>query len=1357
MEINYCPDKKWKFYQDLLKAFKAKHPKATEDEIDTMALETWAKTETESWNLWYGEGKRDPLENPIFENDEYTNDKGEKISIHDLANDTRFEDAEREQRIDEELNDEITRYDKLISEIKDAYTKKIAILGNNPATKEHKQSLKFFREQLDQVRGAKAIVLVVKNALDEINLSYGRFKYFKDSGGMDISKAATLRNYVSAFNVLDTIETLLRKYPDELKGINKEGLREAISKRNEIQSFWEEFFKPEAAKVLSKVSLVHSEEEMLQVLDNIPFEIPTWKEVAMFMGDSDDPLLFSTAVLIDEADQNARRTHFKEKHEIDKVDNALRSVKGNPNNVVKLNEDLIERDINGKPTGRIITEFRSGELHKLRDEIISRLKAIEDTDSPEFEQVKDELRKFDKENFVQKHTKEYIAHLESLSKEAREVRQVFIDARRAILYKYRRLQNLPSGKQKFSYDRTDMIPEDTERLAIIQKGENLLKSDYEEDGKLKDEKGLRIAKELREYAKKSKDFYEEIALNKDEFERQRSIAEAKGEEYYSDWLINNATIKYGKPFWDEYTRLREIIGNKEGSKVQEKINSLTAPYKDEDGIVNGALVPDAIREKVLELQEDLAIIREGGKGRKITKEQRNARKKLNRLVKFVKTPYYIDTKRTKKATLSKAEFSKWMDNNHFLDEYTGELKPISIWTTMIPTDPKFINTVAPNKDWVITDVKDEYWNKDYRKDSAGYPVPIDKWKSEQYKKLMRDGNPEVIKALKYYTELGEKIDELNGGGAFALRGRFPTLRKKDIARILEGGVENAVKIIKESALDRIQARKGEHYYGEFTDEMGNAVNYVPVHFTEKIDPEEMSYDLATVYSVAYLAALKHSEFVNILDLLEGILEVARTRKVGKTDSSGGTIVNKLKGLINKDVVKEGKDSRNYKQLEKFVNMFVYGKMNDYLGDINVLGLEMDKAKLLDFINSFTSFSILAGNFIAGGVNILQAEANTLQEAVASQFLGVKEWRNAKVKYSKDLVSIAADIGNRIPKTKINYLNALLNTFGEYNANMQTQGRSLVNSNTLFFTINAGEHAIQSQTMIALLEAIVPLDKDGKTIPGLPTMFEAFKKTNGKFELDDRVANFGDSEQKEFTRQLQFVIRYINGNYANNTKVGWQTHAGWRLIGSMRKWIVPTMYRRYGKKQYNRFANDEIEGFYRTTGRYLNNLRKSLLGIEMEVGAADWDNLSDTEKGNIKKTIVEVGEFVFFLAASSILYTLATQDKKKGKANTALLFLAYQAYRMRKELTFYINPVSAMQILRSPAASLNMIESIGKILYHLTPQSVGGGFGERYKRGDREGDLKIWKNLEDFSPFYKHGKRAFTEQGITDQISWIKMK
>ena len=89
---------------------------------------------------------------------------------------------------------------------------------------------------------------------------------------------------------------------------------------------------------------------------------------------------------------------------------------------------------------------------------------------------------------------------------------------------------------------------------------------------------------------------------------------------------------------------------------------------------------------------------------------------------------------------------------------------------------------------------------------------------------------------------------------------------------------------------------------------------------------------------------------------------------------------------------------------------------------------------------------------------------------------------------------------------------------------------------------------------------------------------------------------------------------------------------------------------------------------------------------------------------------------------------------------------YQLLRLKSELLFYVSAPNAMSILRSPAASMSVIDNITEVLTQaMNPLEV-------YERGPWKGQLKLYKDMVNMVPVLSQYYRL---KHVDQQIPWFK--
>ena len=128
-----------------------------------------------------------------------------------------------------------------------------------------------------------------------------------------------------------------------------------------------------------------------------------------------------------------------------------------------------------------------------------------------------------------------------------------------------------------------------------------------------------------------------------------------------------------------------------------------------------------------------------------------------------------------------------------------------------------------------------------------------------------------------------------------------------------------------------------------------------------------------------------------------------------------------------------------------------------------------------------------------------------------------------------------------------------------------------------------------------------------------------------------------------------------------------------------------------------------------------------------------------------------------VAMSLSLYALGAlakgldDEKDKNKLAT-IRFMQYNANRLMSELMFYtIVTGDTWQILKTPAASMSVIETTIKTLTHALPWN----WDERYESGIHKDMSKFYVSLRKQIPVWKQVERL-TPDGLKTQVEMFNM-
>lgn len=572
------------------------------------------------------------------------------------------------------------------------------------------------------------------------------------------------------------------------------------------------------------------------------------------------------------------------------------------------------------------------------------------------------------------------------------------------------------------------------------------------------------------------------------------------------------------------------------------------------------------------------------------------------------------------------------------------------------------------------------------------------------------------------------------------------IRKDLLERVKSSdGVRSGAKQIWESIKDEFIRRTDDVDFGDratVKDFEGNEVQTLPIYFT-KLKEGESANDLSTdiVSTLTAYAAMANDfdEMNKVIDVLELGRDLLRERQVIQTQG-GKTLVEKFKAVgrkVESKLTKEGEATRFVQRLNDFFEMQVYGR---YMADEGTFGkTNIDKGKVANFVNRVTSMNNLALNVLSGISNLATGKVMMRIESFAGEFFNEKNTITADRIYGQSLPAYLAEIGNRVKTSKLALWDELFNVMQEYeqdvrevNFDRKTWFSRMFGTSTLFFMNNAGEHWMQNRTSLALADAykmkapngkivslwdameVVPIDKNNKKAGAKLQLKQGYTKADGSaFTQDDII---------KFSRRSAAINQRMHGIYNKADRSAIQRLAIGRMGMMFRKWIKPSLNRRFKSATYNYDLDAWTEGYYRTSGRFLLQLARDLRETQFNL-AARWNELTPTEKANIRRALTETGHF---LAVMAIIGLIEWSDDKDRP--WLVRMAEYQARRLYTELGAMIpgKPMisEGLKIIKSPAAGVNTIENMLDLTKLLNPWN----YMDELQSGRYEGHSTAYKSF-----------------------------
>jgi hypothetical protein len=621
-----------------------------------------------------------------------------------------------------------------------------------------------------------------------------------------------------------------------------------------------------------------------------------------------------------------------------------------------------------------------------------------------------------------------------------------------------------------------------------------------------------------------------------------------------------------------------------------------------------------------------------------------------------------------------------------------------------------------------------------------YKITGNKWQNTEWSKLEQIlKNPEDPRT-KFYNFILNMQSEADSylPDKSKLNGTLPAITKSVVEAVESG--RKISDIAKDEFTKVTRKHSDDISRGSKSGEM--PMFFLPTFYTrgENYNLEDQSYDIATLYNAYYKMAVDYRYKNEIIGELELSKKFINDREYTVRDNKGNPVKKLLSKAREQELTKDGRTSLLAAQVEDFFQSDIYGKRQKDEGELDILGLKVDKAKLIDSMSKYSAINMLGVNFVQGIANVTYGEVQNITEAMAGEYVTMKDLHNATAYYynPSNFGDMLGDIGSRSPASVIGLLNEKFDTLNEHEGAAFRKSKwysQLMSTNTLFFTSQLGEHFMQTRLMLAMLGKVEAKDSEGNVLGNMRDMYSS---KNGKLVLDERVdleqSNWTQDKQVLFGQKVKRVLSRLHGEYGNLGKNAIQRYSLGRAALMFRKFLYPGFDKRWGKLKYNEFLEEYTEGSYRQLGRFMKKAIKDIAQLKFALLQEDFKALLPRERANIRRAISEFSFFLSSLVLAGILTKLqgeADDDREKW----ALSLATYVSKRTRSELMFYWNIGATMDILVSPAASISSVQN----LLSFTSQLFLSPF-DRYETGPWKDHLKIEKKAMKLTPVAKQWYR-----------------
>jgi len=672
----------------------------------------------------------------------------------------------------------------------------------------------------------------------------------------------------------------------------------------------------------------------------------------------------------------------------------------------------------------------------------------------------------------------------------------------------------------------------------------------------------------------------------------------------------------------------------------------------------------------------------------------------------------------------------------------------------------------------------------------------DKEKNPGYEKLMKNDsffkslmefNEASDKLIPKYKRLGYRIPyQRKGAMEVVATTSFSDRKEKagSFLKNLQGQLKELYKPqVDELEMGEIETSEDGKKVRVKTNSDGTPMKGIPMLLRNQGSMEEMSFDLAGLALSNRYASLNYASRSKIKNDIEMILSVVGKRSIGVTQN-GKSVYHSIKdiaGLGNHEIadmeveLDTGMGSNVYKVLESIIHDRLYGesKVASYIGSV-------DMNRLIGTVSGLTAKSMLSFNWLGSGLsNALQGSIANVIMSGNETFFSKKDHFEGRNKYFKDGKGILDDLGALHKKSKTNQFvtrfmpeganfNGLKNDLLE-----DAKYKRIIGWDNLQVFSDVGEKMISGTLIYSMMNNMKVMDSNGKYVDKdgnvvsdrskaatIDEMYSYNEKKElwemGKLPNGEQLRLEGHQDKDLSSKEIELIMRRkiqeaykrSQGNYSDRNKAMFQRFWAGNLVGLMRRWMVPSIQKRWrgkiggtGEEFYNESIDEFDEGTYVTTLRFLKTLTAGARSVEQAL--AEWNTLTEAERGRVKETMHEFAIVVIAAASTLALRGLAEgaeDDEDSWISNKELyLTMLYLSQRMQQDLLMYSYgaPFEVNRTLSSPSTAFKTVSDAITLMYQVLFPWEWSKLNDEYKAGRRAGQNKFAHKFNKLvNPIYK---------------------
>ncbi len=659
---------------------------------------------------------------------------------------------------------------------------------------------------------------------------------------------------------------------------------------------------------------------------------------------------------------------------------------------------------------------------------------------------------------------------------------------------------------------------------------------------------------------------------------------------------------------------------------------------------------------------------------------------------------------------------------------------------------------------------------------------------KNYKRIPNDSynNPEFAKLMKnpIAKEYYDKLVDIKRDAVEKLPKKYrndhyvywmPQTRKYTLNR-LRNREQGIFRTIKEVVKEKVRVQKDETEYGNHeivkNPITGEEIKFLPIHYHYPIeDMNNLSDDITSMYlSYAYMA----ENYVQKNRAKGDIWLIHEAVKNQKVNIPGGK--QKAEGQSN-----------TFQRIDDMINTRFYGAEKTE-AIVNILGKKVDATKLADNGMAYVRRNNLVFNLFTHVANTVMGQAYQKIESISGKYTTQASAAHAEVLLTKNTSGMMMDIGARIKRNKVSLVMQKNDIIHDINSSFnhldeRTKIGRVFSKSGLYATYEFSDAHVKGKIALSVYDnyrlyngkfvnymQFMTLNKGNKNAKQdwkklrEKSLYNAYEAKNGKLVVKPEYEGI---ITRKFENTIRGIINQIvdeaDGTLTQDDKTMLHRSAVGRAILTHRNWLLVGMQARWKKPGYNYVTEMEEEGYHRTFKRNFFRLfpfnSKNKEGETMESWMQRFksflilnEDMNPMEKANMKKAWADLVFIILVMVVAKMLNNIADDEPDDWTAQ----FMGYMGSRIRLEATSYSNPFEILDILDSPTAGLNQIESLANFARDIATTDDDGNWRllSEIDRGGYKGKSRFEKFMIKRSilkPFYE----ASTTDVIKDKNRYLK--